>query len=77
MDFVPGFQTAQDRDGGFDGRLLNLNGLEAPLQCRILPDGLAVFVSYNKMSSRHTGDEGYETYVLLHQRAVAHVRERA
>ena len=77
VDFVPGFQTAQDRDGGFDGRLLNLVGLEALLQCHILLNGLAVFASYNKVSSRHIGDEGYGTYVLSHQRVVTHVKERA
>ena len=44
MRFVFLLQAAQDRDRVFDGRLADVNGLEAARQCRILLDVLLVLV---------------------------------
>ena len=44
MHFVALFQTAQDRDGGLDGRFGDQNRLKSPFQRRVFFDVLAVFV---------------------------------
>ena len=44
VDFVALLQAAEDRDGVFDRRLADVNGLEAPLKRGVFFDVLAVFV---------------------------------
>ena len=44
MDFVSLFKAAENRDGGFDGRLFYIDGLKAAFESRVFLDVLAVFV---------------------------------
>ena len=44
VQLVALLQPAQDRDGGFDARLVDQHLLEAALECRVLLDVLAVLV---------------------------------
>ncbi len=44
MHFVAFLQSAQDRDGRLDARLVHHHRLETPLQRRVLLDVLAIFV---------------------------------
>lgn len=44
VNFILGFQTAQNRNRAFDGRFIDGNRLEPPLECRVFSDGFAVLV---------------------------------
>ena len=44
VDLVPLAQATEDRDGVLDARLVDDDGLESALECRVLLDALAVLV---------------------------------
>ena len=46
VDFVAGLEAAEDGDGGFDGRFVDGDGLEAALERGVFTYRLAVLVRY-------------------------------
>jgi len=46
VDLVPRFETAKNRDGGWDRRLVNGDWLEATLESSIFLDVLTILVDY-------------------------------
>ena len=51
MDLVSGSQAAENRDGRFHGGFVDLNGLETPLECRVLADRLAILIGFGSTPS--------------------------
>lgn len=60
VDFVSRFEAAEDGDGGFDGRFVDIDGLKTTFEGCVFGDGFAVFAGCGHGSGQYIGDLGVE-----------------
>jgi len=81
MNLIAWFQSTQDRNGRFDRRFFDSDGLEASFECCVFSDRFAVLVScyliYPSVNKKFNERERrQETHALSLQRVVVHEPEQ-